>query len=185
MSTAWNHEDIVGKRFDNHGHPFVVLREAGLKNGTYYVEIKFDSGYICIRAKGCVTQNLYIKDRFSPSVHGVGCLGYAKRTTENAKVFDCWRAMIARCYNPKNPSYKTYGALDVSVCDRWKRFDLFLEDIEKIDGYNKDLVYNGKLDLDKDIKSSNVKEYNVKNCCWIEHNENVRESSNRRWNNTK
>ncbi len=28
--------------------------------------------------------------------------------------------MIARCHNPKHPSYKDYGARGITVCDEWR-----------------------------------------------------------------
>jgi len=37
--------------------------------------------------------------------------------------------MIQRCTNPKNPSYKNYGGRGISVCDRWRKFENFLEDM--------------------------------------------------------
>lgn len=54
--------------------------------------------------------------------------------------------MKERCYNPKHPSYKYYGACLVKVCDRWlESFENFYEDmgerpvgnysIDRIDGY--------------------------------------------------
>lgn len=41
-----------------------------------------------------------------------------------------WRAMIARCENPKSDKYKNYGARGIQVCDRWRKsFEAFLEDM--------------------------------------------------------
>jgi hypothetical protein len=37
--------------------------------------------------------------------------------------------MWQRCTNPKNPSFKRYGGRGIRVCDRWKDFALFLEDV--------------------------------------------------------
>ena len=39
------------------------------------------------------------------------------------------RAMLARCYNPKHPSYVYYGAVGVVVCARWHVFENFLADM--------------------------------------------------------
>ena len=43
--------------------------------------------------------------------------------------YDAWHNMIQRCTNPKSPEYRNYGARGISVCDRWRRFELFLEDV--------------------------------------------------------
>jgi ribosomal protein L15 len=40
-----------------------------------------------------------------------------------------WRDMLARCYQPGNPSYSSYGGRGITVCDRWKQFEQFLADM--------------------------------------------------------
>lgn len=41
-----------------------------------------------------------------------------------------WSGMIDRCHNPKNPSYRNYGARGISVCDRWRdSFEAYLSDV--------------------------------------------------------
>lgn len=40
-----------------------------------------------------------------------------------------WRGIISRCNNPKDSSYKHYGARGIKVCARWRRLDLFLADM--------------------------------------------------------
>ena len=40
-----------------------------------------------------------------------------------------WRAMRARCANPKNPAYPRYGGRGITVCTRWMTFENFLADM--------------------------------------------------------
>jgi hypothetical protein len=40
-----------------------------------------------------------------------------------------WANMIQRCYNPHNTAYQYYGGRGIAVCDRWRDFMLFLEDV--------------------------------------------------------
>lgn len=40
-----------------------------------------------------------------------------------------WAAMIARCSNENHVAYKSYGARGIKVCERWKKFECFLEDM--------------------------------------------------------
>lgn len=60
-----------------------------------------------------------------------------------------WAGMWQRCDNKRNPGYADYGARGITVCDRWRDFELFLADmgtrpslhhsIERVnnnDGYN-------------------------------------------------
>ena len=49
----------------------------------------------------------------------------------NPKEYDVWSAMLQRCSNPKNKSYKNYGGRGVKVCERWRGregFSAFLSD---------------------------------------------------------
>lgn len=40
-----------------------------------------------------------------------------------------WRSMIARCTQPSCEGYHKYGGRGISVCDRWRVFARFLEDM--------------------------------------------------------
>ena len=37
--------------------------------------------------------------------------------------------MIQRCFNSNTPEYKYYGARGITVCERWRDFAAFLEDM--------------------------------------------------------
>ena len=34
--------------------------------------------------------------------------------------YKVWHGIIQRCYNPKSPNYKYYGARGITVCDEWR-----------------------------------------------------------------
>lgn len=40
-----------------------------------------------------------------------------------------WQGMFKRCYLPHSRDYKWYGALGVTVCEHWKTFANFLDDM--------------------------------------------------------
>jgi hypothetical protein len=81
-------------------------------------------------------------------------------------------AMLARCYNPKAPSYAKYGGSGITVCDRWRFGEngktgwlCFFEDMgPKPTGHSID-------------KIDNTKGYSPDNCRWATQQE---QNANRR-----
>lgn len=66
--------------------------------------------------------------------------GRARRAVYSG-TYHSWEAMIQRCTNPKNVAYRHYGEIGVLVCERWRTFDLFLEDMgERPDGLTIDRI---------------------------------------------
>lgn len=177
--------DIIGKTFkDKSGNTFKVecvdhINDKSIK----FYKCVYESGWITITTSGHVRAG-EIKDMFSPSVFGVGCLGfasgYATRKGDRT-LYYMWRAMIRRCYDVNYKAYKWYGEKGITVCERWKRLDYFIEDVSKIKGYNFNKIKNGKLELDKDIINRSLKIYSLETCCFVSHSENVKESLKRRY----
>lgn len=59
------------------------------------------------------------------------------------KLWNTWRAMRERCYNPNYKSYNNYGAKGIKICDDWQHFDKFREYAYKngyINGYTIDRI---------------------------------------------
>ncbi len=64
--------------------------------------------------------------------------------------YGIWAGMKGRCVVKNNAKYKTYGAVGITICEKWLKFEGFLEDmgeapegltIDRIDGtkgYSKD-----------------------------------------------
>lgn len=40
-----------------------------------------------------------------------------------------WSSMISRCTNPRNSNFRDYGARGITVCERWRTYELFLLDV--------------------------------------------------------
>lgn len=51
--------------------------------------------------------------------------GHARRTG-NTPTFNSWRAMWTRCTNPNHVAWKDYGGRGVTICDRWRGSDGFV-----------------------------------------------------------
>jgi len=41
----------------------------------------------------------------------------------------CWKGIIQCCLNPNNKAYIYYGGRGITVCERWRSFAAFLEDM--------------------------------------------------------
>lgn len=180
--------DIVGKTFkDRYGHEFIVESFSHRKQNVSYFNVRFvESGYM---TKACSSHirsvgNTHVFDRLSPTVAGVGMMGYAKTSTD-PRLFVIWTNMIDRCYNPNNHAYKNYGAIGVTVCERWKRFDLFIEDARKLPGYDKQKIDAGELTIDKDIIDRSKLIYSPETCCFVTKSVNSTDANIRRWSKNK
>lgn len=75
---------------------------------------------------GCVaSETTRTMNRIAKATHG------HTRLRSASPEYVSWRAMMQRCYYPKNISYKNYGGANppVIVCDRWRSFENFLADM--------------------------------------------------------
>lgn len=58
--------------------------------------------------------------------------GNTMRRTHNLSstgTYKSWSSMKARCNNPNHIEYNRYGGRGISVCDRWKSFENFVNDM--------------------------------------------------------
>jgi len=65
-----------------------------------------------------------------------------------------WSNMTQRCTNPKNPRYKIYGGRGIQICDRWREFANFLEDMGERPSSNYSI---DRIDVNGDYKPSNCR----------------------------
>lgn len=107
---------------------------------------------------------------------GVGCgcrlgaptHGQGSRRRGCTRIYNIWGNMNQRCRNPNHQAYFRYGALGVTVCERWSSFSNFYEDM----GDSPSMGHS----LDR---KDNSKSYFKENCRWATRKEQCR---NRRSN---
>lgn len=155
---------------NNDGYRFTVTELSHRTKKDKYYKLMFDSGYEATATPTDFTRGR-VKDYLSPSYSKVGILGYAD-LSKNKRAVRVWRNMLNRCYNPNFGEYKRYGNIGVSVCDRWKRLDFFLDDLPKVDGYDEELFNSGKIQLDKDTKYDGNKTYSLETCAFVSPQKN-------------
>lgn len=85
------------------------------------------------------------------------------------KLASNWKGMQARCYNKDHDNYKYYGGKGITIS--WGSFKEFLEDVDKIPGWNPELFLNKKLHLDKDLRGGG--KYSLETCSWVSRSENI------------
>ena len=92
--------------------------------------------------------------------------------------YGVWANMLTRCTNPKTGQYKDYGGRGITVCERWKVFDNFYEDmgsrptpkhtIERLDndkGHGRVTVLGDKRAARRNTKRNRILELNGKSQC--------------------
>lgn len=84
----------------------------------------------------------------------------------SSKTYQSWEAMINRCSNSNNKYWDNYGGKGISVCDRWKNFQNFLDDM----GLKPDNLTLDRID--------NSKGYSKENCRWATRTQQNRNKKN-------
>lgn len=105
-----------------------------------------------------------VRDKYAITYLGIGIIGNIKTRGKYKPFYIIWRNMLNRCYGGKNKAYE-----NVTVCERWKTFEHFYNDVPFIDGWDKNLYESGKLVLDKDVKQEfcKLKIYSPQTCTWL------------------
>ncbi len=79
------------------------------------------------------------------------------------RLYNVWKSMHQRCFNPKDKFYKDYGGRGISVCSEWNDFSNFYEWAIQ-NGYDP-LAPFGKCTIDR---IDNDKGYEPSNCQWVD-----------------
>ena len=156
-----SYKDCVGKVCKSKlSGDFKVLKY----NDSGNVEIQFlNTGYRKV-AEMKEVRNGEVKDRYLPSVCGVGIIGTKYPISEggrNTKGYVLWKSMLERCYSDSfKKKQPTYEGCEVS--DNFKSYEYFYEWCHKQIGFS-----NQGWHLDKDLLTKGNKVYSESTCVFI------------------
>jgi hypothetical protein len=130
------------------------------------VRVRFlDTGFETTSTAQNIRKGQYIRDKYMPSVCGVGFSGEGEFTgAKDNKAYRCWEGMLYRCYDEKtlskHPTYK-----GCTVAESWHNFQNFCVWFydNYIEGYN--------LDKDKLVVGNRV--YSESTCTFLPVSENA------------
>ena len=150
-------QDLTGKTFGR----LTVLRSEGKgKNGKYLWLCRCscgntkvtDTGQLnsgCTQSCGCLKHDLLVEKNLS---HGLA----------NTPIYNVWATMKQRCLNSSEKRFKDYGGRGIKVCERWLKFENFIQDMGE---------RPEKLELDRINNDGN---YEPDNCRWVTRSENLK-----------
>lgn len=115
---------LIDQRF---GRLLVLNRQPNKGNSTMWL-------CNCVCGKNVVVYGINLKRGLTKSC---GCLhkeaikeACGTHGMVDTPEYNSWTAIKSRCYNPKNPKYKNYGARGITMSDEWKNdFMAFYNDM--------------------------------------------------------
>lgn len=155
--------DFIGKKLNL----LTIIKEVTQKiKYKRFVECLCDCGNIKI------IQLSYVRSHHTKSCGCYNLSAFRVRSTTHgmsySKEYNSYRKMIERCYSPNDISYKNYGAIKISVDERWlNNFDNFISDM----GMKPSVGHS----LDRIDSKGN---YSKENCRWATRTEQNRNKKN-------
>ena len=156
-----SYKDCVGKVCKSKSSgDFKILKYNDKKN----VEIQFlKTGFETTVELGSI-RNGGVKDRYLPSVYGVGVIGDKYPSKVNGvltKEYKLWTSMLVRCYSDNSKKRRpTYEGCEVS--NNFKSYEYFYEWCNKQVGFGVE-----GFELDKDLLIKGNKVYSEDSCVFI------------------
>lgn len=167
----------VGARFKT-SHGYCRVRGKIFRKGKDpHYAVQFENTGTIVSAEGSNISRGVLKDLMLPTIYGKGYLGIGKHRSGSkgkpCKEYTLWIAMLNRCYG-NYPKYSSYE--NVEVCERWRNYQSFCEDLPLVLNYDKWL--KGGYSIDKDISGKDI--YSPQTVIFITNTENSKERQQRK-----
>ena len=83
--------------------------------------------YTCVCA--CGTEKAVKHNHLTAGkTQSCGC-SWTTHGMSRSNEYRVWDSMVRRCHNPNHHAFKYYGARGIHVCDKWRTFEGFFEDM--------------------------------------------------------
>lgn len=132
-----------------------------------------DTNAIYVRSSTAIRSGA-VKDLYMPKIFNKGFLGEGKYSfTSHKDIYYRWHVMLERVYSSRRPSYK-----DCTINEEWLNFQNFAKDLESL-MKEKGIDSLEGYEIDKDIKSNEIKIYSKETVSLVTRTENVKEMHSR------
>lgn len=151
---------------------FTIVEKRGRMCNVVFTDTGYKARVHIENAKQGKVNDPYFKSRY-----GVGYLGEDVKCSYKKLAYTLWSNMLKRCYSEKDKKGYFGKGKNVFVNDRWLSFNTFVNDLPKLNNFDKWL--EGQIDkskvqynLDKDFAYLGCAEYSLDNCQFIDESLN-------------